>query len=672
MNGKDEAHFNLGVRTLACAMLTAILFAFPLALSAAGGPSQDKALLAARDAFLAGDGTKLARQAEKIRGYVLEPYVRFWQLRLRLQETDPSKLQDFLAHNKGTALAEQLRRDWLRLLGKSGQWELFRQEYPALVKDDPDVACYALQARWRRQDDSAPLGMKPFWRTPRALPEGCVALADAMLQSGDLTPQDLRERFRLLVRANLLTEAKRIAERMPADQAPRPSRIDAATGTPEKFLELSGADLKTAAGRELVIVALTRLAQIDPRGAVSRWNGKLRERFPLEERPYVWAVLATHGARRHLPEAVDWFKEAGETPLSDEQLAWRARIALRQENWQEVKTAIERMAPPVCNEPTWTYWLGRSLCALGAREAGQGLFRSITGEYHFYGQLAAEELGIPLQIPPKAAPPTEEELAEVAALGGLKRALALYRLGLRSEATAEWVWTVRSMEDRALLAAAELARRNGIWDRAINTADKTVALHDFSMRYPVPYGAVLSEQARIRQIDEPWIFGLVRQESRFIADARSSAGAAGLMQLLPATARWVARKIGMKGYHSSRVNQPRVNVTLGAFYLRHVLGGLDGSPVLAAAAYNAGPGRARRWLAAKPLEGAIYIETIPFEETRDYVKKVMANTVYYDALSGGEQRSLKSRLGIIKGIPTKNGGADENLGYDREDNLVAR
>jgi len=217
-----------------------------------------------------------------------------------------------------------------------------------------------------------------------------------------------------------------------------------------------------------------------------------------------------------------------------------------------------------------------------------------------------------------------------------------------------------------LLAAAELASRNGIWDRAINTADKTVSLHDFSMRYPTPYGKVLSEQARIQQIDEQWVLGLVRQESRFIADARSSAGASGLMQLLPATARWVARKIGMKGYHSSRVNQPRVNVALGTFYLRHVLGGLDGSPVLAAAAYNAGPGRARRWRAARPLEGAIYIESIPFAETRQYVKKVMANTVYYDALSGGELRSLKSRLGTVKGVPTKNGGTGENPGQGRD------
>jgi soluble lytic murein transglycosylase len=659
------------MRTFACTVLTAILVAVPLTLFAAGGAEGDKAFLLARDAFQAGDRAKLARQAEKVRGHVLEPYVGYWRLRLRIEEADPGEVRAFLVRNAGTVLAEQLRREWLRVLGKNGQWELFRQEHPALVNDDPDVACYALQEHWLSREESVPPGIKPFWERARPLPDGCASLADAMLRSGDLTSRDLRDRFRLLIRADLIAEAKRIAERMPAGQAPRAGGIDGAVSAPAAYLERPGTDLNTPAGRELAIVALTRLAQIDPQVAVKSWTGKLQERFSREDRLYVWGVLATQGARRHLPEAVDWFGEAGETHLSDEQLAWRVRIALRQENWREVKTAIERMEASVFNEPAWIYWLGRSQCELGAPEEGRRLFGCIADEHHFYGQLAAEELGIPLTVPPKPAPPTKKELAEVASLGGIKRALALYRLGLRNEATAEWIWSIRSMEDRKLLAAAELARKNGIWDRAINTADKTVSLHDFSMRYPTPYGKVLSEQARIRQIDEQWVLGLVRQESRFIADARSSAGASGLMQLLPATARWVAQKIGMKGYHSSRVNQPRVNVALGTFYLRQMLGGLDGSPVLAAAAYNAGPGRARRWRAARPLEGAIYIESIPFAETRQYVKKVMANTVYYDALSGGEGRSLKARLGTVKGVPAKNGGTGENPGQERDGGIAS-
>jgi soluble lytic murein transglycosylase len=170
---------------------------------------------------------------------------------------------------------------------------------------------------------------------------------------------------------------------------------------------------------------------------------------------------------------------------------------------------------------------------------------------------------------------------------------------------------------------------------------------------------VLSEQARSRKLDESLVFGLVRQESRFIADAKSSAGASGLMQLMPSTAQWMARKIGMKGFNASRLEQPEVNATLGAYYLRHVLDGFGGNQALAAAAYNAGPGRARRWCDVKPLEGAIYVETIPFVETRQYVKRVMENAIYYAAVMSGEQRSLKSCLGMIEGAVAVKTEADE-------------
>jgi soluble lytic murein transglycosylase len=641
------------------AIFAAILVALPAAVYAAGASSQDKAALAARDAFVSSDGFKLAGYVEKTRGHTLESYPVFWGLKLRIENASPDELRAFLARNEGTLVAEQLRRDWLRVLGKNGQWELFRKEYPALAKADSEVAGYEIQERWLRQDVSAFAEIRSLWKSPRALPSGCAPVVEAMLQSGDLTPKDLRDRFRLLISAGLATEARRIAERMPADQAPPASQIDSAAGAPAGFLERINGGLKTAAGRELAIVALTSLSRSDLQQAVRYWDDRLREGFPPEDQQYIWAMFATYAARRHLPDAVEWFKKAGETPLSDEQLAWRARIALRQENWPEVKYAIDRMSPPERRDPVWTYWLGRSLCALGEREEGRTLLGRIAGEHHFYGLLAAEELGVPLEIPPKAAAPTPKELAEAASLGGIGRALTLYRLGLRTEALAEWLWAVRAMDDRALLAAAELAKRNGIWDRAINTADRTLAEHDFTLRYPSPYGDVLRKQARVRNLDEPLVLGLVRQESRFIADAKSSAGAAGLMQLMPTTASLVAKKIGMKNFNLSRLRRPEANAALGTSYLRQILDGFGGSATLAAAAYNAGPGRASRWRDAKPIEGAIYVESIPFAETRQYVKKVMCNAVYYAAVLGGERCSLKSRLGTIGGATAMKNGTVE-------------
>ena len=209
------------------------------------------------------------------------------------------------------------------------------------------------------------------------------------------------------------------------------------------------------------------------------------------------------------------------------------------------------------------------------------------------------------------------------------------------------------MDDRQLLAAAELARRNQLWDRAINTADRTVALHDYSLRYLSPYRGQFADRSREQGLEEPWVLGLVRQESRFITDARSAVGAQGLMQVMPATGKWVAKRMGMTSYRPAHVAEVDTNIALGTGYLRYVLDQLEASPVLAAAAYNAGPGRARRWKADIPLEGAIYAESIPFSETRDYVKKVMTNTVYYAALHGGEARSLRDRLGVI---PPRQGG----------------
>jgi len=637
------------------AIAAAVLTILPAAVFAAGISSEDRSLLQARDAFISGDGFKLAGCIEKVRGRVLESYVAFWGLRLRLEQASPEELRSFLVHNEGTILAEQMRRDWLRVLGKKGQWDLFRQEFPLLARADFEVDGYALQERWLRNDPSVFAEIRSLWKFPKALPSGCAPVVEAMLQSGGFTSRELCDRFRLLVQAGLLGEAKRIAERMPAGQAPAGYRIDDAAGAPARFLERGVVKPETAAGREPAIVALIGLARNDPKEAFRFWDGRLKEDFPPEDRQWVWAMLATYAARCHLPEALDWFRKAGELPLTDEQLAWRVRIALRQEKWPEVKGAIERMSPSVRREPAWIYWLGRSLCTLGAKDEGHELLRPIAGGHDFYGRLAAEELGKPLEVPPKAAAATPEELEAVAALGGIRRALALYGLGLRTEAVEEWRWAVQGMDDRTLLAAAELARRNGIWDRAISTADRTVSSHDFSLRYPAPYGDVLQRQARIRDLDEPLVLGLVRQESRFLTDARSSAGAEGLMQLLPSTARIAAKTIGMKNFRPSHLVRPEVNAELGAFYLRQMLDRFGGNTVLAIAAYNAGPIRANKWRDVKPLEGAIYVETIPFSETRQYVKKVMANAVYYAALSGGEKRSLKSCLGTVDAMAMHNG-----------------
>jgi len=368
----------------------------------------------------------------------------------------------------------------------------------------------------------------------------------------------------------------------------------------------------------------------------------MEERFTAEERGYVWGQIAQFSAMRHEPEALAWFAKARD--LSDLQLAWKARAALRQLNWTEVQAAIDAMTDKEREIATWRYWKARALKAEGRGEEAAGLLKSVASEYSFYGQLALDELGEGVSTP-AVVKTTPAEIKAVADQPGIRRALALFGLGLRVEGTREWIWTIRQFDDRQLLAAAEVARRHELFDRTINTADRTISVHDFTLRYLAPYREVLKVRANRLALDEAWVYGLIRQESRFIVDARSPVGASGLMQLMPSTAKWVARKMGMK--RIGDVTEVDTNISLGTYYLKHVLDTLDGQPVLASAAYNAGPGRARAWRPDNSVEGAIYAETIPFNETRDYVKKVMSNANYYAHVFSQQVQSLKQRMGVI-------------------------
>ena len=220
---------------------------------------------------------------------------------------------------------------------------------------------------------------------------------------------------------------------------------------------------------------------------------------------------------------------------------------------------------------------------------------------------------------------------------------------MRWESRTEWAAATTGFDDKQMIAAAELAARQEWYDLAIITADKTTAIHDFSLRYPTPYREIVRGFAKEQGLDEAWIYGLTRQESRFMHYAKSGVGASGLMQVMPATAKWIAKRMGLDNYQNTMIHQLDTNVQLGTYYMRYTLDLMGGQSLMATAAYNAGPGRARRWMADQPLEGAIYAETIPFSETRNYVQKVMGNAYFYAHRLGTKILSLKQRLGTVGG-----------------------
>jgi soluble lytic murein transglycosylase len=277
---------------------------------------------------------------------------------------------------------------------------------------------------------------------------------------------------------------------------------------------------------------------------------------------------------------------------------------------------------------------------------------------NFYGRLAAEELGQPLPLPPPPAAPGPEAVAGFGVNAGLQRALKLIELGLNLEGIREWNWQMRGLGDRQLLAAAEYARSRGVLDRMIATSERTQFDIDLGQRYPMPLRDQVAAYTGALGLEQAWVYGLVRQESRFSPGALSNTGAQGLMQLMPATARLVARRLGVTDYAPERIAQPDLNLRLGTGYLKLVLDDLGGNKVLATAAYNAGPKRVRQWRATleEPLDGTIFAETIPLTETREYVKKVMTNTALYAALAGDPAVPMKVRLGTV--APTAAGSTD--------------
>jgi soluble lytic murein transglycosylase len=639
--------------------LLRLILLVPVVAFASPGDDQ---FLAAREAFRNGERVRLAKSLDAMQDHELRPWVEYWQLRLKLEDNQTDGVAAFLSRQQGSYVAEKMRGDWLRWLGRQAAWDAFQQEYPKLAQPDNDIACYAFQARLARGDATALDEARPLWFTLIDMPESCVPVMERLITERRLNGDDAWQRVRRLLEANKLKEAKRFARYLPLGEAPAPKTLDAVADRPAHHLvKLPANFAETRLGREMALYAVARMARNDPATAAGQWQG-IEGRFSGADRSYAWGQLAWQAALRHMPEALSWYaraEQAAPLAMSEEQLAWKARAALRARNWEVVKATVDQMPATMATDPAWTYWRGRALAVLGKPEEAKASYLRISGRPTFYSTLADEELGRSITVPAKPVPLTEEELNQAASNPGLRRALALMRFDIRIEGVREWNWTVRNMDDRQLLAAAEFARRMDVYDRAISTADRTQAQHDFGLRYLAPFREYVDPKARELALDSGWIYGLMRQESRFVTSARSGVGAKGLMQLMPATAKWVARKIGLEGYHPSHVEQMDTNVTLGTHYLKMVLDSLDNHPVLASAAYNAGPSRARKWRADQPLEGAIYAETIPFNETRDYVKKVMSNSVYYAALFDGKPQSLKSRLGIVRPKGSNDSGASD-------------
>ncbi len=634
-------------------------------------PKADAVITDMAQAFKRGERKRLSTLLPQAKGHPLEAWAAYWELKARLDEASTSEVRSYLSRFAGTYQEDRLRNDWLLLLGSRRDWTTLAEEHPHYrMRDDRELRCYILTVELLEKGPRAAPDLadevRRHWMGMREADDGCTLAADRLYFYKQFTALDIWRKARLMMEHNRPRTARNAVYIVAPEVANLVAEVN---NNALKFLTKHIAAPQKVR-QELVVMALVKVAAGDPDGAAKLMKNKWQPYLTTEERHWVWGVIGRQSAMHLDDDALDHFaRVAQDKDLNDDMLAWKARAALRAggtPKWQVVESAIQAMSADARRDPTWIYWHARALLARKrvtpqVQQEATAALESMAGVRGFYEQLALEELGRKINAPARPAPPTAEEMDMARSNPSLQRALYAVAMGLRSEGVREWNYATNLvnaqgqsgvMSERELLAAAQLACDHQVWDRCINTSERTRQVVDFEQRFPMPFKDSVIARARDINLDPAYVYGLIRQESRFVMDARSGVGASGLMQVMPATAKWTARKIGMNGFTSDQISDRDTNIAIGTGYLKLVLDSFEGSMPLAAAAYNAGPSRSRRWRApndgAGPvLEGAIWAENVPFNETRDYVKKVLSNTTNYAALITGQPQSLKARLGFI-------------------------
>lgn len=605
--------------------------------------------LAAEQALRQGDEAAFEKAFAALAGYPLQPYLTAQSLERRLKTVDPARLAAFLAEHAGTPYGDRLQRRWLHTLARQGRWEVLAAHSPAPAPDT-ELECHRRTAlRLTGREDEAFHELQSLWLSPRSLPAACDPLFDAWRARDGISPEFAWQRFRLAMGANQVTLARYLVRFLDEKRTGSANAWLRLHARPE-LLERENAPDDSTEKQELYAHAFSRLLTRDTERALLVW-----EQLPASASPAVGGLrsdlearLATMLALRRHPAAQQRLEALDDAHADDTAREWRIRAALQAEDWRAVAEGIARLPEAEQGEIRWRYWLARSLDATGDHEGARAVWLEIAGVRDYYGFLAADRIGLPYRFGHASMPIDETALAALAAAPGMMRAHELHLLGRLPEARREWHYATRALDGAGLQTAAYLAHRWGWHDRAILAVARTPERDDLELRFPLAFRGDIVAAAAAQGIDPALGFAIIRQESAFAADARSSAGALGLMQLMPATARRVAAQLDVSIGNSTRLLDVALNLRLGMSYLRRLIERF-GHQASALAAYNAGPHRATAWLPRdRNMDADLWAETIPFRETRNYVQNVMYfSAIYEDRLDlprGGLAARMKEAI----------------------------
>ena len=590
---------------------------------------------------------------------VLGYYPEYWSLNVNLAIQPASNIVNFAQRYPQSAMAEKLAADYVEEKVKQADFATAQPVLQYVTNADQAESCAVAQVRAKSGDSLVLAEYKDVWLNTNSQPEPCMGLGRMMLSSPLMTEQDRQQRLWGQLRAGQSGQALATAQTLGMSLSL--SQLNQIQANPLNYLW--SAPKASATDHAYLVFALGRLADSDLNTAISSVQ-RAAQGTPVQVQKALYRVVGYIGGTTVMKnnfnrEVLDYLDASYGLPFSAEEAEIYARQAIRFSSWESLIRAIDAMSVSQKQEDRWQYWLARASEQrgdAGSKRTAQEIFKRLAHGDDYHNLLAKDHLGQSYNNIPNNVQPSNSDIQRLNQDIHFSRAFALRRVNAPDNyINREWNWAVRQAylkhDDGLLLAAAKRATDMGWYDRAIYAADRTENKHNYAYRYAMPHQSYVVSHSRNAGIDPAWAYGLMRQESRFVSHARSHVGAGGLMQIMPDTAKLVARQMG-EAYNPAALTDMNTNIRYGTFYLSMIQSQLSNSPVLATAGYNAGPNRARRWQPdVQPIAADQYTETIPLIETRDYVKHVMTNATHYGVLLGQGAQSIEKRMNII---PLKN------------------
>ncbi len=621
---------------------------------------QRKIFITAEQAVNKGN-LQLARQLKSsIKSYPLYPYLEYKLLKRNLGRESNQAIQTFLDDYPDTPLAGYLRLRWLNHLASKKRWQDYVDFYEP--QKNIDRQCHYLNALIHTGKKSAAFELiEPLWLYGKSRPKACDQAFAAWKKSPSFTPDLTWQRIELSIDKGQIKLARYLGKQLPASDKPWVERWIKADKAPHSVLRNSSFKQPFKYKNKILAHAVKREIRSSVFGALDLWQQiQKRHQFDELETLQMNRKLAYWLMRKEDSIAAYDFIANVEPGSHDSKLQeTRLRAGLLRQDWHHVLVWLDNLPAEDQATERWQYWRARALQQQGDNPAANKIFTQLADSRSYYGFSAADQVDLAYHFAPGKTPINQKVSNSIKQSATVARIEELLALDRTNSAKREWYLFTKNMQDDELMAAAVLAKTWDWHDQAIFTLARSEYWDDLELRFPVEHQKPVKKQARVTRLDPSWIYGIIRQESAFNAAVRSHAGAVGLMQLMPATARFVSKKLlKQKPHNSAQLIVPENNILLGTTYLRHVLDKLQHNPVLATAAYNAGPHRVNRWLPKHQLSADIWVELIPFKETRRYVQRVFTYASIYDHRLDTKLRRLSERMPAIRGTEQVSAKAD--------------